>query len=99
MSNKEPTNSDLLKEIKGVKDMQMSQAKDISHLMNWKLQEDAYKAALKQVKHEEDQAKIAGMRDGDFKRRTEIMKQAGIVLALIIAILYAYAATHGIKTP
>lgn len=99
MANKEPTNGDLLKEIKGVKDMQIAQSKDVTVLMNWKIQEDAYRAALAKVKSDEEQAKYQGLRDGEIKRRTEIMKQIGIVLALIVAILYAYAATHGIKTP
>ena len=96
---KEPTNADLLREFKTVKDMQISQGKDISILMNWKVAEDAYRAALAKVKSDEEQSKFQGLRDGELKKRTELIKQMGIVIMLVIAILYAYAATHGIKTP
>lgn len=94
---KQPTNADLLTELKAVKDMQAVQGKDISTLMNWKVAEDAYRAALKQVKVDEEDAKFTSLRDGELKKRTEILKQIGIIAAIIIAILYAYAATHGIK--
>lgn len=96
---KEPTNADLLREIKGVKDMQSSQGKDIGILMNWKVAEDAYRAALAKVKGDEETAHYQVLRDSELKKRTEIFKQIGIIAGIVIAILYAYVATHGIKTP
>lgn len=94
---KQPTNADLLKEFKVIKDMQIAQAKDINILMQAKVAEDAYRAALKQVKDDEETAKYTNLRDGELKKRTEILKQIGIIAGIIIAILYAYASTHGIK--
>lgn len=99
MAAKQPSNSDILKAVKAVKELQVSQAKEIGILMNWKLQEDAYRAALAKVKSEEEESKYQGLRDNEIKKRTELIKQIGIVAALIIAILYAYATTHGVKTP
>jgi hypothetical protein len=99
MAAKQPSNSDILKAVKQLKDMQVAQAKDIGILMNWKIAEDAYRAALAKVKSDDEQSKYQGLRDNELKKRTELIKQAGIVVALIIAILYAYATTHGVKTP
>lgn len=99
MAAKQPSNSDILRAVKEVKDMQTSQAKDINILMNWKIAEDAYRAALAKVKSEDEQSKYTGLRDNELKKRTELIKQIGIVVGLIVAILYAYAVTHGIKTP
>lgn len=77
--------------------MQNSQAKEIGILMNWKIAEDAYRAALKQVKSDDEQSKYNGLRDNEIKKRTELIKQIGIIAGIVIAILYAYAAMHGIK--
>lgn len=92
MAENEPTNAELLKEIKGLGDRLLI-------LEDWKRNEDAYRAALAKVKAEEKEQKSSAQSDEIAKRRTEIMKQVGIVLALVIAILYAYAASKGIATP
>jgi demethoxyubiquinone hydroxylase (CLK1/Coq7/Cat5 family) len=68
-------------------------------LEKWKASEDAYRAALAQIKNDEREAKNEAVAIDAAKRRTEITKQAGIVLGLIAAILYAYATTKGIATP
>lgn len=93
-TKKEPSNSELIKE---VRDMYTGLDGRVVHLENWKRNEDAYRAALSQVKNEELQDKTQTRADADSRRRTEILKQIGIVLGLIIAILYAYMATKGIK--
>lgn len=99
MANRQPPNSEILKAVKEVKDMQAAQAREIKVLTDWKQHEDAYRAALKQVKDEEAQEKTTGQKDSDFQKRTEIMKQVGIVLALIIALLSAYGIAHGVRVP
>lgn len=90
MAGGEPTNADILK---AVSDM----SGRIQALENWKLQEDAYRAALARVKDEEAKERSNKLTTDEAKKRTELMKQAGIVLGLIIAILYAYMATKGIQ--
>lgn len=89
MPNIEPSNAEILNAIKGVSDR-------VIVLEDWKRNEDAYRAALAKVKSEEQEAKVSSQADDFAKRRTEIMKQVGIVLGLVAAILYAYAATKGI---
>lgn len=89
MANTEPTSSEIIQSIKGVSDR-------VIILEDWKRNEDAYRAALAKVKDEEQQSRTTGEADAFAKRRTEIMKQVGIVLGLLAAILYAYAATKGI---
>lgn len=88
-SNKNPTNADLLKELK-----LMSQRIDV--LEQWKVSEDAYRAALKQIKRDDEESKYTKLRDGELSSRTDIWKQVMIVLGLVIAGLYAYLATKGI---
>lgn len=90
MAGREPTNADILKAVGDVSGR-------VTDLENWKLQEDAYRAALARIKDEEASDKMNNLKTDEAKRRTEIMKQLGIVLGLIIAILYAYMATKGIK--
>lgn len=89
LNKDEPTLGDVLKEVQGF-------GNRLAVLENWKISEDAYRAALAQVKNEERQAKNDNNSAEVNKRRLEILKQVGIVLALIAAILYAYAATKGI---
>lgn len=93
----QPTNSDLMKEIREVKSMQTSQGDRISTLELWKVSEDAYRAALARVKDEEEDNKFRKLRDGELSKRSEVLKQVGIILGLITAILYAYLSTKGIR--
>lgn len=88
----EPTNADIIKEVRSISDRLLI-------VEDWKRNEDAYRAALAKVKAEEKSAKVEARDDDVAKRRTEIMKQVGIVLGLVVAILYAYAATKGIAAP
>lgn len=92
MAEHEPTNADIIKEVRSISDRLLI-------LEDWKRNEDAYRAALAKVKSEEKETKSEAAASEYAKRRTEIMKQVGIVLGLIVAILYAYAATKGIATP
>lgn len=92
-----PTNSDLLKGINEVKAVQKTQDGRIGALELWKVSEDAYRAALAKVKREEEESQYTRLRDGELRKRTEVFKQIGIIAGIIIAILYAYSATHGIR--
>lgn len=89
MPTKNPSNSDILKELKT-----MNQRIDV--LEQWKVSEDAYRAALKQIKRDDEESKYTNLRDKELTSRTDIWKQVMIVLGLIIAGLYAYLATKGI---
>lgn len=91
MPNKQPTNADILSELKDL-------GKRVLVVEDWKRSEEAYRAALAQVKAEEKAAKSEAGNDEYMKRRTEIMKQIGIILGLVVLILSAYAATKGIST-
>lgn len=82
MATNEPTNKEILKEIR---DMNTR----IIALETWKVSEDAFKAAMVLVRQEEKEAKYDS-------KRNEIFKQTSIILGLIATILAAYAATKGI---
>lgn len=92
MPDKQPTNAEILQEVQAMSGRLLV-------IEDWKRSEDAYRAALAQVKAEEKESKTTSQNDDFMKRRTEIMKQVGIVLGLIAAILYAYASTRGVPTP
>lgn len=92
MAHSEPTLSDVLDEVQKMNNR-------VVVLENWKVNEDAYRAALARVKEEEAKEKQEKSHDILLQRRTEIMKQVGIVLGLITVILYAYMATNGIQAP
>lgn len=62
---------------------------DVNALQQWKLHEDAFKAALKTVKDEEAKEKFG-------KLRTDVMKQLLYVLGMVGAVLATYVATRGI---
>ena len=91
-----PTLGELENEIADVKEVVKEHGTDIKALKDWKTSEDAYRAAVAQVKKDEDANSSSALRNEELKRRTEMIKQAGIVLGLVAAILYAYATTHGI---
>jgi hypothetical protein len=96
-----PKNTALLKEIhddiKEVKQMQKTQGSDIQKLKDWKLAEDAYKRAITQVRREDQQQKTDTLRNQETSLIIDILKKFGPILTIIGAILYAYAAQHGIK--
>lgn len=92
MTDKEPTNKELAKEVKSLHERLLP-------LEDWKRSEDAYRAALAQVKAEEKESKGEARAEDMAKQWKGILKQAGIVLGLVAAILYAYAASKGISTP
>jgi hypothetical protein len=96
MANKSPTNADL-----GVKlDAALQEIKNMSNRLvaieQWKLAEDAYKAALLQVRAEDRETKTNRLKSDEGKAWLNILKQAGIILGIVAAILYAYAAQRGI---
>lgn len=61
----------------------------IGVLENWKEKIEIGKAAVDEYKKEEKTNR-------DSNQRREIFKQAGVVLALIAAVLYVYLEAHGV---
>jgi hypothetical protein len=91
MVAKQPLNSELLTEIKAVKSMQASQARDIDVLKEWKRAEDAYRAALKAVRGEDAEEKRA-QQDARLKSTAiKILTQLSPILAALGILLYAMA--------
>jgi hypothetical protein len=92
-AKRNPTNYDLLKEIKEIKAMYA----DLDGRMNlqeaWKRDEDAYDKALSRV-YTENKDKTA---DQVSKAWLKVLKEVYPILVVITAILYFYASTHGIK--
>lgn len=84
-----PTNRDILKAIREVKDMQIAQGKDIDGLLDWKKGLDIAKSAVEEYKRAEEKTREA-------RQKREIWKQVGIVLGLISAVLYVYLETRGV---
>lgn len=82
MATRQPTNSDILKELRDMSGR-------ISSLETWRTAQDAYKEALAQVKRDEKLAK-------DESRKSDIYKQVMIILGLLVAILTTAASTRGI---
>lgn len=90
MAAKQPTNSVLLRELKDIKDMQLSQAKDIDMLKNWKIAEDAAKAAVAKYKQDE-QVKL----DRDGKRK--LIRDVGAFLSVLTILIWSiveYLGSH-----
>lgn len=85
MATKNPTNADILAELK---DMNYR----IINLETWKIAEDAARKAIRDYKTSEYNAH----KDTETKEWVKVAKQVGIVLGIVIAILYAYAATKGL---
>lgn len=85
-----PTNSDLLREIREVRDMQISQGQHIDTLLRWKEAQDIAKSAVDEYKRQEQSDRFD-------RQKKEILKQVGIVLGLVATVLYVYLQTKGIK--
>lgn len=85
----QPTNRDLLKEIREVKAMQASQHQDIQTLKDWRRDLTIAKTAVDEYKSQERV-------DRQNRQKREVWKQAGIVLGLIATALYVYLQTKGI---
>lgn len=83
-------------DIKEVKKMQTTQGQDIESLKRWKIAEDAYRAALKQVRKEEQEDQYGKLKTKEAKAWLDILKQLGPIITIVGALLYAYAATKGI---
>jgi hypothetical protein len=79
-------------DIKVVKNMQLAQGQDIEGLKKWKIAEDAYRAALLQVRNEEKE-KLAETAQ---KAWIKILKEVYPIIGILGAILYAYANSKGI---
>lgn len=82
---KTPTNLDLLKELSGMNTR-------ITALEVWKISEDAARKAIFDYK----QGERSSLKDTETSEWIKVAKQAGIVLGIVIAILYAYASTKGL---
>lgn len=86
------TNTDILKEVKEVRKMQEAQADDIRSLKLWKQAEDAYKAALLQVRADEKTKN----QDEASKQWLKILREIYPIIGILGALLYAVAASRGI---
>lgn len=83
MATNKPTYSELKDEISGV-DMR------VVTLERWRTKEEAFKAALLQVRKEEKETKLEA-------KKMEIYKQVLVVLGLLVTILTAIAATRSLQ--
>ena len=73
--------------------MQIAQSKDIEMLKNWKIAEDAAKAAITEYRKDQELAN----RGRKEKTKYELYKQAAYVLGIIGMMLYAYLSLKGGK--
>lgn len=83
---KSPTNADLAEEIRDLKKMVSPLLADVAVLKDWKMAEDAYKAARLQLKEEERE-----------DTRDQVWRQTGKILGLVVLALGAYLAGKGIQ--
>jgi hypothetical protein len=85
-----PTNFDLLTEIRSMNTR-------IAALESWKIAEDAAKKAVADYVQKEETQRMANLEVHKSREWIALLKQAGVVLGIVISILYAYAATKGIR--
>lgn len=69
----------------------------IGALEQWKIAEDAARAAVKEYREGEEKSRINSLKHREAKAWMDILKQVGIILGIVTAILYAYASTRGIN--
>lgn len=86
---KNPTNADLFRQNGELSRQLNGMNNRVLALEEWKRGLDIAKQAVTEYKNDEQQR-----RDANQKR--EVIKQVGIVLALIAAVLYVYLEAHGI---
>lgn len=82
----QPTNADIMREIKDVKSMQGSQAKDISELKNWRSGLAIAEAAVDKYKSKEAQ--------GDKRKLIRDISAFLAVLTLLIWAIIQFLGTH-----
>lgn len=78
-----PTNADIYRKLDGVSNR-------VTTLEEWKRGLDIAKQAVDEYKKDETANRTA-------QQKRELLKQAGIVLALIAGVLYIFLESHGIK--
>lgn len=84
MPKSQPTNADILKEVRSMNNR-------IAALEQWKQGTEIARAAVEEYKKEEQSIR-------DSRQRREIMKQVGVVLSLMAAILYVYLESRRVKS-
>lgn len=93
MPSQQPSNRQLkdliVKGLDEIREAQRQQRSDIDELQEWKKGTEIAKQAVAEYKRAEATEKEA-------KQRRELLKQAGIVLALITTVIYVYLSTKGI---
>lgn len=87
--SKQPTNAEILTEIKGVKAVQNIQSRDIDILKEWKRQEDAYRAALKAVKDDEKEERRDAQEAELKSSMIKTLKELSPILTAGALLLYA----------
>lgn len=90
MASKNPTNSDIMKKLDSMDGR-------LIVVENWRRETEIAKKAVEEYQAEQDRKQKAKLETKKTKETTELIKQIGVVVAIIIAILYAWAATNGIK--
>lgn len=92
----EPTNTTLLKEIKGVRDEQQVMRNDVNILLDWKRGIEIGKAAVDEYKAQQDNDEQRQLQGKESRSRAEILKQVAYVVGLIGVVLYAWASSKGL---
>lgn len=92
-SPQQPTNRALQQLItrgfEDVKEVQQALRADIDSLLDWRKGTEIAKNAVAEYKKSEELSK-------ESRQKRELLKQAGVVLGLVITVLYVYLSTKGI---
>lgn len=96
MTADNPTNADLLKEIRAIRGEQNKMRSDLDVVIEWKRGLEIGKAAVDEYKRQQSDEQRQKLESRAARSKTEVLKQLGYILALGGAILYAFAASRGI---
>lgn len=69
----------------------------VSALESWKIAEDAARKAVSEYRKQEESERMTKLTSTEKQEWLKVAKQIGVVLGIVIVILYAYAATKGIR--
>lgn len=98
-TQKQPTNQDLLKEIRTMNDTLLQQDGRLGAIEHRHELIDVGKEAVAKYKREEDEERRNKVKDGIANTQLKTWHVLLAIALVVSAILYAYAAGHGIKTP
>lgn len=89
---KPPSNTEVMAELKDLKKLVTPLINDVTVLKDWKMQEDAYKAARATIQQEENE-KVKGT---ELSARAELIKGLGKLVGLLVIGVGAYLAGKGL---